>query len=574
MYFCFFTVSISSNVKAKTTYLSILLATLFCLYHLPWPALGQKGFFNAFDNLDSYVVWYRMVMQTGNPAMAENAIVPQIMGGLPKFTLVNSYSFYYLLNRLLTTFQALNVLMVTTSLVGLAGMWLLLRKYWRLDRSATAFLALSFAFTPFLPAWMMSIAGQPLLLYTLLNLREKEAKWWNWLIVAAFPFVSNFQSAGVFILATLGLLIAWDLSKKRSVKKLILAFFALLALYSFAKISLMANLLGGEGFVSHRTEMSRYAVSPLTCVKVFARYFVFGNIDVALSLHTVVLLPLVLVVYVSSAVRNNKPDHQLTLLLLTIAGISLYAAALGWEPVVGLRNRSQLLRMYSLDRAHIFFQLLWHLAAARSVLLLRTDLRRKVLVPVFVAQMLVCFAYQPTYYQYFVRPWLTIRPYYLIYRFEDYYAEEMFSKIKTRIGEPGNGNRVACLGIPPAVAQYNGLWTIDGYVSNYPLVYKHRFRNVIAHEIEKSVPISGFFDGWGSQCIMLYDQQIGYFNTHVTRGLAPATRDLKFDEKALKSLGCRYVLSAENLQFPEKSGLAAIEKFSSALWELTLYEVL
>ncbi len=565
------------NIKLyKNTHSSFYLtltAALFLLYHLPFFLLGENAYYNAFDNLDSYVVWYRTVVENGYAHSSPTEIVGQFLGGIPKFTLVNSFSIYYLLNLALPAFQALNVLMILTSLVALTGMWLLMHTHWRLGLLPCAFLSLSFAFTPFLPAWTMSIAGQPMLLYAVLNLRKDRNRWTDWLIVSLFPFVSNFQSAGIFIVFLLFLLIIADFRAKRPVRKLIIASAILLALYSFPKIDLFSNLLTGAGFVSHRTEMLRYAVSPLTCFKIFVRYFLYGNIDVALSLHTLVILPIVLIVFIRDTIQKGYPDRLLSLILLVITCICAYVALLNWEPVVWLRNQSQLLRMYSLDRFHIFLQVLWHLAAARSLILSGGVRIKKTIVAAFALQMLISFAYQPTYYALFVKPLITIKPYHYIYRYKDYYAEEMFDRIKQVTGETSSSARVVNLGIPPAVAQYNGMWTADGYVTTYPLSYKHKFRDIMADELEKTQTIKGFFDEWGSQCILLYDQGDDNFSTHVTRDKTLAPRDIKLDNSALKALDCKYVLSAETIQNPRESGLSEIGQFSSAIWKLILYEV-
>nr|WP_295928090.1 DUF6044 family protein [uncultured Dyadobacter sp.] len=560
------------NAKYRQYYLSGLLA-VFLLYHAPNLFLGPGSYFNAFDSLDSFVVWYRVVTQQGYAWAPPYAIVEPFLGGVPKFTLVSNYHIYYWLNLVLPTFAAYQFYILFISAVALAGMWLLSRRYLGLNEWASALLALSFAFTPFLPTWGLSIAGQPLLLFALLNIRNAKPATWNWLIFGAFPFTSNFQSAGVFILFALGLLIAHDVIRKLPYRRLLVAFGVLLAVYLTTKIDLIQNLLGGQGFVSHRTEMRRFPSSLFICVKVFARYFLLGNIDVALSLHTFVLLPFVCSVYGVFIVRKKLLPAQLTITMAAIVLICMYIAALQWEPVVNLRNRSDLLRMFSLDRFHIFLQLLWHIAAAQAILLISNAYRNRITAVVAFAQLAVCFAYQPTYYERFVKQFVKITPYHYIYTYDDYYAERMFSEIKAYIQKPVQSYRVASIGIPPAIAQYNGLWTIDGYSSNYPLSYKQKFRKIIAAELEKNQANRGFFDYWGSQCLILYDQGTSYYETHMTRGQAPASRPVTLSHAALRAMRCDYILSAENITNPEQSGLKKLAIFNSAIWRVNLYEV-
>lgn len=560
------------KAKYQQYYLRGLLL-VFLLYHAPTIFLGPGAFFNAFDSLDSFVVWYRLATQRAYAWAPPYTIIEPFMGGVPKFTLVSTFNVYYWLNLLLPTFYAFQFYNIFISAVALIGMWLLCRRHLGINEPASAFLALSFAFTPFLPTWGLSIAGQPLLLFVILNIRKGRPAIWNWLILAAFPFTSNFQSAGVFILFAFGVLIGFDIVQKRPAGRLLLAFVVLLAVYLATKIDLIQNLLGGEGFVSHRTEMRRFPVSLGVCLKIFARYFLLGNVDVALSLHTFVLLPFVCLVYALHVLRKRELPHGLTTTLAIIVLICLYIAILNWEPIVALRNGSDVLRMFSLERFHIFLQMLWHIAAAQAFLLIIPKYQGRVLAVVAVAQLAVCFAYQPTYYERFVKRFVSIVPYHYIFTYEDYYAERMFDNIKAAIEKPENTYRVASIGIPPAVAQYNGLHTIDGYSSNYPLAYKHQFRNIIATELEKNENNRGFFDFWGSQCLIVYDQGLPYFETHMTRDMAVAGRPVTLSYKALRDLKCDYILSAENIRDPEKSGLRKLAIFSSPIWRVSLYEV-
>ncbi|MDA6131502.1 DUF6044 family protein, partial [Escherichia coli] len=57
-----------------------------------------------------------------------------------------------------------------------------------------------------------------------------------------------------------------------------------------------------------------------------------------------------------------------------------------------------------------------------------------------------------------------------------FYAEEQFSAIKEYIGLPQEDYRVASIGLHPAIAQYNGFYTLDSYNNFYPLTYKYQFR--------------------------------------------------------------------------------------------------
>ncbi|EKC79705.1 hypothetical protein LEA_02164, partial [human gut metagenome] len=77
---------------------------------------------------------------------------------------------------------------------------------------------------------------------------------------------------------------------------------------------------------------------------------------------------------------------------------------------------------------------------------------------------------------------------------ESWFSEDLMQEIDDAIGRDKSTYRVAHLGISPAPALMHGFYTVDGYSNNYPLEYKHRFREVIAPEIEKNEEVRVYFD--------------------------------------------------------------------------------
>lgn len=89
--------------------------------------------------------------------------------------------------------------------------------------------------------------------------------------------------------------------------------------------------------------------------------------------------------------------------------------------------------------------------------------------------------------------------------FRDYYAvgvlEQVQQYIRDNLGEEPENYRVVSLGIDPAAALYHGFYCLDGYSNNYDLAYKHRFREIIAPELDKSEYLTEQFDGWATAVI-------------------------------------------------------------------------
>ena len=71
---------------------------------------------------------------------------------------------------------------------------------------------------------------------------------------------------------------------------------------------------------------------------------------------------------------------------------------------------------------------------------------------------------------------------------------------------PEDQYRVASIGLHPAIAQYNGFYTLDSYNNFYPLTYKYQFRKVIENELAKNKTIRTYFDEWGGRRYIFTDE--------------------------------------------------------------------
>jgi len=161
--------------------------------------------------------------------------------------------------------------------------------------------------------------------------------------------------------------------------------------------------------------------------------------------------------------------------------------------------------------------------------------------------------------------------------YQAFVAPALFANIQQHIrqqtGQPPAQYRVACLGLPPSVAQLNGFYTLDSYQNNYPLAYKRRFRPLVAGELAKSPVLRAYFDDWGNRCYLM-SAELGK-NFRVGALPARPVQDFAFNAGAFYQLGGRYVLSAVRLATPARSGLRLQGEFqdATAYWRVYLYSV-
>lgn len=154
---------------------------------------------------------------------------------------------------------------------------------------------------------------------------------------------------------------------------------------------------------------------------------------------------------------------------------------------------------------------------------------------------------------------------------ESWFAEDLMQEIDDAIGRDKSTYRVAHLGISPAPSLMHGFYTVDGYSNNYPLEYKHRFREVIAAELEKNEEVRVYFDLWGNRCYLFNSITGNYMQ--LKKGNTLVYEGLEFDMDALRELGCEYLFSGAEIGDAERMGLELVGYYETddSYWGIWVY---
>lgn len=158
--------------------------------------------------------------------------------------------------------------------------------------------------------------------------------------------------------------------------------------------------------------------------------------------------------------------------------------------------------------------------------------------------------------------------------YRQFYAEGLFQNIEDDIGFDQASYRVINIGLHPAIAQFNGFYTLDGYSNNYPLEYKHRFRNIITYELNKNPRLEEYFDTMGSRCYVLVDElDLNFMNT---KDSSLAINNLELNTTALYEMNCSYVFSAVNITNYLDNSLHfySFYEHNDSAWDIYVYEVI
>lgn len=555
--------------KADKFYIVIALA-IIALYLSPYYRLGQDVHVLILDNVDGAVASLKILAESGLIFGPLDSVVPQIMNGLPRNTFGTEFNLQVGLYHFLPPFTAYVTNLTLMHLVAFVGMLLLLKRH-ILTEDRHSFIAvgvaLAFALLPFWPNGGLSVAGQPLVLYAFLNIRAHNDRWRDWLILALVPFYSSLVFSFAFFLLLMGI---WWLGEAVWTRRLNFNFLAAIlfmgVVFMVVEYRLVYSTFFDPGFVSIRSEFPLSRIHSLrAAVKASLVNFGYGHFH-APSLQNLIIIPAVALALLISLFKRKIPTALLGLVILC-GLISIWYGFWFYDGWVPLKQQVGILREFNFSRFHWLHPLLWYLALASALKIIsgRHWLGKSLVTILLLFQIGFVFNHNPTLVEK-----KSGSPTYA-----EFFATEQFGQIRDYIGRPQQDYRVVSIGIHPSVSLYNGFYTLDGYASNYPLAYKHQFRQIIAPELDKSPFYRDYFDSLGgSRCYMFVEKLM--YNSMMTKDSTIKIERLDINTAQLKKMGGRYIFSALEIENARQIGLQLSKVFEDdrSAWKIYLYQVL
>ena len=116
--------------------------------------------------------------------------------------------------------------------------------------------------------------------------------------------------------------------------------------------------------------------------------------------------------------------------------------------------------------------------------------------------------------------------------------------------------------------------SICDYNSCIALEYKHKFRKIIASELERNEWLKSYFDDWGNRCYLFFSEIPGYFNVEKDTSWI---NELQLDTDALQEMGCDYIFSALYIVNAEEIGLEWMDDITfdteDSYYQIFIYKV-
>lgn len=587
----------------------LLALPLIAVILLPCLLLGEGSVFVIHDQLDESLMNYVLTARH----LGESTI-PEMLGGISASGLTPAAVLFVLLYRLLPAFTAFLICYAFIVLAAFLGMYLAVRELTGSSILGALFGGI-FCLLGDYPIYGLSQAGIPLIFYAFLCLRRCEKNCENrWqrlraiFLTILFGITSHLVCTGYVVLGLwlVALLIRLVRCGKGQRKVVLcgegLGFGCLLVTYCFTNAQLIGEFLFGNiGEASHREEMVNSAQPFWESVW----DMLWNGQYHATSYHKYMVVPILVllviggIVYQKLNAQARKCYRSAVLGMELLIGIAVFYGICKSEPVVAWKNSvNGFLHYFQADRINWLYPAGWYLELA---LLLgmwrrsceRQDSRTELYVNThtnfvgtyrIICNPCICLlvsaltllptAYTVLYQSNFYR---NVNQYnngsgitgYISW--ESYYSEDLMQEIEDAIGRDMSTYRIAHLGISPAPSLMHGFYTVDGYSNNYPLAYKHAFREVIAAELDKAPVTAVYFDSWGSRCY-LFNSQTGYY-WMMEKGNGNQYEGLEFDMDALAGLGCEYLFSGGEIVDAEDMGLELMGYFEteSSYWGVWLY---
>ncbi len=565
--------------KLNKVWFPLGMAAVFIML-VPYLILGENAIVTYHDQLDGEMIAY--ILQAKH--LFDGGNLPEFMAGVSKTALTLPAPAFVLLFLTGNYFAALVVMQMVGSLCGYIGMYLLAKECTACKGIAMV-TGVLYAYLPFLPVYGLSQYGLPLLFWCLLQIRKgkRGKRFFGFVIV--YALTSSLVLIGFGVLALVAVFMLWELMRGRKVCALkvggagtVMAF-----VYIAENLALLKQMLfGGEEETSHKAE---YLLVQDSFWEQIKQGVLYGGqhsqgLQIYFLLGTLFVLAIVAMFYSGSFfLQRQKPKisplgkKALQMIGLTLGiNILLVIVSALWksEVGVGLRNQWEALGAFQLDRLLWIAPCFWYLMLS-SVLAFLGYWYKEVAgtkrVPVVVSGLVMLVALLMTGIKILdvsnLKPniqKLRIADYGAL-SYSDYYANGVMEQVKEFLwettGKEQKDYRVVSLGMDPAAAYYHGFYCLDGYSNNYSLDYKHRFRNIIKPELDKSEYLTAYYDTWGNRCYLLSSECPGYYTIEKNTFFF---NQYEIDTKCLKELGGEYIISAAYIVNAEEQGLVLLRE--------------
>jgi hypothetical protein len=426
------------------------------------------------DNLNSNVVWAKILFDSGTLFASNHALIPNICWGIPRGVMESQLNVGILLYAVFSPLVAYNLNIIIMHLIAFMGMYLLLSRY--VFKYSYPFyycaIALSFALLPFWPSGGLSVAGQPLVVWAMLNILHKHYSLKNWLIICLFPFYSSivlnnlFFACGLLLVVSVNSIINRQINYKGLLAWLVFIIAMLTPEYRLFYMQFIDKI------TSSRSTYFQFLLNMKGVMGESSKLFLKGQYHFYSFQWPIIILSS----FIALLVIKNVTKRVVLLLFLLCAYTCAFLDVLHKSVIIlPLLNLFGQLK-YVQFRFICMLPLLWHIIFAFSILFIisRFPKTKKALLGLVVIN--IGFTVFNLFPNDCSESNFVENAFYYTFinhtndgdhaTFNDYYSPDLFAMAKKKMGY--DNHQTICLGFQSEIAQYSDIYTVTSASSYLP----------------------------------------------------------------------------------------------------------
>ncbi len=564
-----------------------LAGALFALQVLVILIFRDGGYIQIHDNLDLFVAHYQMI-KLNHAFFAHNVDMP-MLHGISRDFLGSEFLLYNFLFVVFPSCVAYYVGYLLKIAIGFCGFILLSKEVYKERysgyRPIIIVIAMAYSMIPVFPAYGIAFTSVPVIVWLLLRLYRTEdfkKRMLLYLGVFCYPLISYFSYHGFFILCYMvcAFIIVWIISKR--FPKTIAAAICVLSAGYIAWEYRLFNAMLFDDTVTIRATMDHgdltFGQAIRSAGEEFFKTSFHSQDDHAYFVFWVCLIGLIIINALH--IKRNEAKKILTepanLIFLWMVFNCLIFGLYQYEPFrTFIETLVPKLTGFDFSRTAFFNPFLWYV----ELLIILTRLydtgkeKRKILANIIasIAVIIVMFApaiYNDFYYTCYNYAYRILKhSETTMVNYREFYSTDLFAHITDDIGYSGEWS--AAYGLHPAILQFNGISTVDGYLGMYSQEYKEKWLKVIEPALAGSPSLKEYFEGWGARvCLYSGSDENTYAPLRVME-LNDNRLIVNIDE--LKSLDCRYIFSRIEFSNADELGLELKGTYSGHDSPYTIY---
>ncbi|ANQ50229.1 hypothetical protein MY04_2861 [Flammeovirga sp. MY04] len=526
-------------------------------YYLPYFIFGEDSYIRIHDNLDSNLAWMKVVIDSFQFFPLPNDKIGNILAiNIDISSIMSKYSLYILIFKVFGMYWGYIFCRLLMSFVAFFGLYYLLKRYFIKEKKDTIIIQFTAFLFSILPFWSytLDIAGVPLFFFILLNFRTSQITHYDYILLIFLGFTTSPVLTGFFVLVIFTFILFFDLFKSKNINKNLFVGLLILSITYIVAFSPSIYTFLFNHVISHRIEFKASVPNYDKAFYNMKMLILNGQIHVKPLLNDLFFWIILLPIFIPKIFKKITIKYYLIIVFLMI--VSFYY---GFKKTDIFDFAKPIFKIFpiQLDRFYFMFPTMWYIMYGYILTIIYQTYNKVIVKIIIISLMLFQFGYILNKHIFFEEK----------ITFKEFYSKKIFESIKR---EYVKDQRVINIGIHPAIAQFNGIKTVDAYLPSYPLFYKKSFRQIIEGELNKNAVLKSYFDNWGSRCYA-FTNELGrdYLNNDEKREI----NNLNFNFELLKKINCRFILSSAKIK-NDQIKLIKLFYDDNEYWKIYLYEII